>query len=173
MDDILANITIDQKRGIIKITIIQNKFKFGCVRCADLCCKLGGPELTEKDIERIEKAGYDTKDFLNPKGQYKIKLENITGALKTKQDGTCIFLKYDNKKNCYKCNIYEYRPTLCKLYPFRIESLEDNQIAFKFIPCCKGLNNPAGKFLDRNFYIEKLKEAIKIFKIEAKNKKEK
>ena len=167
MNDILAIITLDQKRRKTEIVITQKQFKFGCIRCADLCCKLGGPKLTQNDVERIEKAGYNTKDFLGLKRGIDNTLKNIIGSLKTKQDGSCIFLQYNSKIKCSRCSIYDFRPTLCRIYPFRIENLKSSQIAFKFIPCCKGLNNQKGKIVDRDFFLEKIEEAKKVFKTKS------
>ncbi len=164
MDDILAIITLDRKRRKNKIAVIQKQFKFKCLKCADLCCKLGGPELTAEDIERIEDAGYNTKDFFDPKTCNNNSLKTI-GSLKKKQDGSCIFLEYKDAVNYSPCIIYEFRPTLCRIYPFRIESLDDNKIAFKFIPCCKGLQNNEGRILDKEFFRENIEEAIRIYKI--------
>ncbi|MEJ2241841.1 MAG: YkgJ family cysteine cluster protein, partial [Candidatus Bathyarchaeota archaeon] len=123
------------------------------------------PELTERDAEKIK--AQSIKDFLDPKKSINNNLKNTVGALKTKKDGSCIFLQYENKISCNICNIYDFRPTLCNLYPFRIEKLDSNRIAFKFIPCCKGLKNPKGKVLDKEFFLENLKEAIKVFKISS------
>lgn len=163
MDDILAIVNLDQRKLKTKIVIIQKEFKFGCIRCSDLCCKLGGPELTERDVEKIKALGIE--DFLDPKKRINNNLQNTVGSLKTKKDGSCIFLQYDRKNSYSICNIYDARPTLCSLYPFRIEKLDSNQIAFKFIPCCKGLNKKKGKILDKKFFLENLKEALKVFNI--------
>lgn len=162
MDDVLAIITLDQNKEIINVKVVQEEFKFGCIRCADLCCKLGGPKLTERDAEKIK--AQSIEDFLAPKKSNN-NLKNTVGSLKIKKNGSCIFLQYESKISCHICNIYDFRPTLCKLYPFKIENLDSNRIAFKFIPCCKGLNNPKGKILDREFFLEKLEEALKVYKI--------
>jgi len=72
----------------------------------------------------------------------------------------CIFLKFDAERNCFQCSIYDHRPALCMLSPFRFESLSSNRIALKFIPCCMGLNNPDGKPLDENFVSTSLLEPL-------------
>ncbi|MEJ2272487.1 MAG: YkgJ family cysteine cluster protein [Candidatus Bathyarchaeota archaeon] len=165
MDYILAIITQDQKGEKNKVDIIQEEFKFRCKKCADLCCKLGGPELTKNDLEKIKNAGHNSKDFFDPKKHINNNLRKTIGSLKTKQDGSCIFLQCNIEIKLIKCRIYDFRPTLCRIYPFRIENFGSNRIVFKYIPCCKGLNNPKGKNLDRNFILEKVEEARKIFRI--------
>jgi Fe-S-cluster containining protein len=160
MNDMVAVITLDPKnQRITDLRLAQKQFKFKCKRCANLCCKLGGPLLTQKDVEMIEYAGYHLKDFLEPINQNPANLTPI-GGLKTNADGSCIFLQFDTEQNRFQCGIYDHRPTLCRLYPFRFESLGSNLIILKFIPCCMGLNNPKGKVLDRTFVSDRLLEPL-------------
>ena len=166
MNNIVATFRIDQKnRTIHDFKITQKQFKFKCKRNATLCCKLGGPILTKKDIQQIQAAGHSTEDFLeSPKtSDY-----NSLGSLKTRPDGSCIFLNYDKTQNQNNCSIYNARPALCRLYPFNFEFLGPNRIALKFIPCCLGLKNPEGKVLDEKFVttvlLEPLLDAIQLSK---------
>jgi Fe-S-cluster containining protein len=160
MNDIVAVITLDPKnKRITDLKLTQSHFRFKCKRCAILCCKLGGPLLTRKDAEMIEKAGNPVKDFLEPINQ-NIEDLPIIGALKTRPDSSCIFLRFDPEKNCFQCSIYDNRPSLCRLYPFSFESLGSNCVALKFIPCCMGLNNPEGKVLDKKFVSNRLLEPL-------------
>jgi len=161
MGDALAVITLDSKnRKITDLTVTQKQFRFKCKRCAALCCKLGGPALTKKDTEKIVAAGYPVKDFLEPVNRDNKSLPLAVGDLKTREDGSCIFLQQDVERNCLKCSIYDFRPTLCRLYPFRLERLDANRIVLKFIPCCNGLNNPEGKVMDEEFVSSILHEAM-------------
>ena len=114
--------------------------------------------LTRKDAELIDAAGYHVKDFLEPNNGDADSL--IVGSLKTEADGSCVFLKLGAEQNCFQCSIYDYRPTLCRLYPFRFESLGSNHVALKFIPCCMGLNNPEGKVLDKQYVSDHLLEPL-------------
>ena len=160
MNDIVAVITLGPKnQRITDLRFTQTQFKFKCKQCANLCCKLGGPLLTQKDAEMIESAGYHLKDILEPINQNPENLAPV-GGLKTKANGSCIFLQFDTEQNCFQCIIYDHRPTLCRLYPFRFESLGSNLIILKFIPCCMGLNNPEGKVLDRTFVSDRLLEPL-------------
>ena len=159
MDDIVALITLDPKnRKITDLKVTQKQFRFKCNRCAALCCKLGGPKLTEKDAKKIEAAGYPDKDFLESTNGNNKSLPLAVGDLKTREDGSCIFLQQNSERNGFKCIIYDFRPVLCRLYPFKLENLDYNRIALKFIPCCNGLNNPKGKMIDKKFVSNILNE---------------
>jgi len=149
----LARATIEPKtKQIIDLSLHQKHLRFKCRRCATFCCKLGGPWLTEKDIERIKQAGYDVKDFFEPASNNEFeRLSAMRGSLKNREDGSCIFLKFDVEEDRYECSIYDFRPTLCRLYPFHFDRAEHNSIVLKLIPCCRGLNNPDGKLVNEEF----------------------
>jgi Fe-S-cluster containining protein len=158
VNDDIAVITLDSTQQTIKkIEISQKQFHFKCKRCATLCCKLGGPALTRKDVEKIEQIGYNIEAFLEPTNN---ETTHSVGTMKSRKDGSCIFLKYDIQQKKYGCSIYAARPALCRIYPFKIEKLDPNRFALKIIPCCRGLNNPEGKPLDRNFVVNKLFEPM-------------
>ena len=161
MNDVVAVITLDLKTTKIKdLKLTQEQFRFKCKRCAALCCKLGGLTLTRKDAERLADAGYLAKDFLDPINRTDKGLPLVYGRLKTREDGSCIFLQQNIERNCFKCCIYEFRPALCRLYPFSFERLDSNRVALKFIPCCMGLNNPKGEPLDNKFVSSRLLEPL-------------
>ena len=168
LNETLARITINSETRQIKdLSLHQENLRFKCQRCAVFCCRLGGPWLTGKDIERIKQAGYSAKDFLKPSLNSKFKGLPISGGLKNKEDGSCIFLKFDAEKNRYECLIYVFRPALCRLYPFDFERIGSNSIMLKLIPCCRGLNNPNGELVDDEFItnhlLDALLEAIELF----------
>ena len=134
------------------ISLHQKHLRFKCRRCATFCCKLGGPWLTRKDIERIEGVGYDVKDFLESVLNNEVKgLPIMRGSLKNREDGSCIFLNSDVGKNSYKCSIYDFRPALCRLYPFDFDRVSPGSVVLKLIPYCRGLNNPDGELVDEEF----------------------
>jgi len=169
MNQVLALITLDSRsRRVVDLSLEQKRFRFKCKRCAALCCKLGGPLLTREDVERIEDEGYPVKDFLEPISRDIQSLALLYGNMKSREDGSCIFLEFDVKLNCYLCSIYDFRPLLCRLYPFSFEIRESNHIALKFIPCCRGLNNREGEPLNEKFVscslLEPLLEAIELRK---------
>lgn len=124
--------------------------------------------LSRKDVERIEDAGYAVKDFLEPVKRAIKGLPIVYGSMKSREDGSCIFLNFDDEQKCYTCRVYDFRPVLCRLYPFSFEIVDSNQIALKFIPCCRGLNNQEGELVDEKFIssylLEPLLEAMELRK---------
>ncbi len=157
----IARILLDPKtKQILDITLYEENLRFECRRCATFCCKLGGPKLTKKDIQRIEHAGYRRKAFLDSfKGRFKGSL-TFLGNLRSREDGSCIFLKFNPEKNNYECSIYNFRPALCKLYPFDSYKMNPQSIMLRLIPCCRGLNNPNGELVNEKFIISSLLDAI-------------
>jgi Fe-S-cluster containining protein len=146
-----------ETKQIRDLSVHQRSLRFKCRRCAIFCCRLGGPKLTRKDVERIKQAGYHAKDFLEQKLNSEFKgIQIMEDSLKNREDGSCVFLKLNAKKNRYECSIYDFRPALCRLYPFDFDWAGPNSIVLKFIPCCRGLNLPDGNLVDREFIINHL-----------------
>ncbi|MDG6223580.1 MAG: YkgJ family cysteine cluster protein [Candidatus Bathyarchaeota archaeon] len=161
MNNVVAILTVNHKKRTIRdLKITQKQFKFKCKRGATLCCKLGGPILSKKDLNQILSKGHSEDDFLEPVTSETEPSAIVCGSLKTKSDGSCIFLSQDEARNNHNCIIYNNRPALCRLYPFTFELLSPNRIALKFIPCCMGLNDPEGKNLDERFISSALLEPL-------------
>lgn len=96
------------------------------------------------------------KDFLEPVNSKFKALSVMHSSLRNREDGSCIFLKFDSEQNRYECSIYDFRPVLCRLYPFDFDRVDPNIIILKFIPCCRGLNNPDGELVDEKFIVNHL-----------------
>jgi Fe-S-cluster containining protein len=103
--------------GIIK------ELGFRCELCARCCTKEFNDHvfLLDSDLERIRQidphAGTPAPyyEFCDQNGRF-----YVSGyALKTKPDGSCIFLK--NKK----CGIYVSRPSICRVYPHMLHREAD------------------------------------------------
>ena len=96
---------------------------FECKRCG-YCCTLR-VKLGLFDILRIMKAGYKKRDFLE---------KDLAGKKVIKKiKGDCYFLERKGKKT--KCRIYDYRPRICRIYPFlnkNIKSCNDLRKQAKF-----------------------------------------
>lgn len=146
---------------IVDITFYKRNFRFQCKRCATFCCKLGGPNLNERDVQRIKEAGYATDNFLEPitkRGSNNVlKMGSRPG---TREDGSCIFLRFNDKLKVYECSIYDVRPVLCRIYPFEFERIDFNSFMLRFIPCCKGLDSPDGELVDESFVSNYLLDVI-------------
>lgn len=84
---------------------------FICKKCGK-CCLTYTVKLSDEDIKRIEKLGYEKESFAEPDN---FDMESGKHALKMK-DNRCIFLTKRNNK--YLCKIYMNRPKICRKYPF-------------------------------------------------------
>jgi len=107
--------------------------------------------LTKEDIERIESVGYKTSEFVEDSNRKYGNHSLMTSAMKNRKDGSCIFLRTDEKRNAYECSIYEIRPTLCRLYPFEIQRSDIGSFLLKILPCCNGLSDADGELVDERF----------------------
>jgi len=131
-----------------EITLYIRNLRFKCQRCATFCCKLGGPQLSLKDIERLEKAGCKTVQLIEGKHD----------CLESKADGSCVFLRFNEKKDVYECSVHVSRPALCRLYPFYFEKTCANSFILKLLPC-KGISRRIGEPVDEKFIISHLLHA--------------
>jgi len=146
----IAELTLNPKtKKVEKLKLHQSNIRFKCQRCATFCCRLGGPGLSEKDIQRLKQARPNTSEFLD-----------AYSNLRNNEDGSCVLLKFDVKNNVYECSVYDFRPTLCRLYPFRFEKLSRSSYTLKLIPCCNGLNKEDGELVNENFIADHLLDAL-------------
>lgn len=151
LDEKIAEIRLKSGTKLIENTVfLQAGLKFECQRCAIFCCKLGGPLLLKKDLERLKQAGLLREEFLN----------DTQDALKSRGDGSCIFVSANAEQNLFNCLVYDVRPTLCRLYPFSFEKLKSDSYLLKFIPCCNGINADNGDFIDERFFDRFLKDIL-------------
>jgi Fe-S-cluster containining protein len=157
MKDEIARVRIDSETGqFLDINLSEKGLRFRCKRCATYCCKLGGPFLTKEDMAQIESVGYKACEFVeDSKGKYGELL--MTSAMKNKEDGSCVFLRLDEKRKAYECSIYEIRPVLCRLFPFEIKIVGVGSFLLKILPC-NGLNDANGELVNKRFIIKHLLE---------------
>ena len=146
----IAELTLNPKtRQVEKLKLYQSNIRFKCQRCATFCCKLGGPKLSEKDAQGLKQTRSNPIEFLD-----------IHGCLRNKEDGSCIFLKFDAENKVHECSVYDFRPTLCRLYPFHVERSGPNTYTLSLNPCCSGLNAKDGDLVDENFITNHLLNAL-------------
>ena len=149
-DGNIAKISFEPRtRKVKNITFFIRNLRFKCKRCAVFCCKLGGPVLCLKDVERLRKAGYKEAEFLDA----------AHGSLKNKADGSCVFLQLDKERRVSECSVYDYRPILCRLYPFHLEKISPGSFMLKILPC-RGINRRCGGLIDERFIITHLLDAL-------------
>ncbi|RLI04914.1 hypothetical protein DRO38_00200 [Candidatus Bathyarchaeota archaeon] len=161
-DQEIARMTFNrEKKQILEITILRKDFRFKCQRCAVFCCKLGGPIVNKLDLKRLAKTGLNPSEFIEPVRRHHDQQGDAIGVLKQKDDGSCIFLKYDASTGLYECGIYEARPNVCRLYPFEFILEGNEKGVLRVIPCCNGLNAPNGRLVDREFIRKHLLDAIR------------
>jgi len=80
----------------------SDKFLKICKKCKAMCCKVGGPDFTEKEMNKVLKKGYKNYFFKVKPGIYELKSKK----------GVCPYLKSDNS-----CEIQEVKPILCLCHP--------------------------------------------------------
>ena len=160
----IARLSLNPKTTQISdVTLYKKDLRFKCVRCAVFCCKLGGPNLTKSDAQRIQSLGYSGKGVVVPFVGGSDSSSEFLGSLKSKRDGSCIFLKANprtNEEKGYECSIYSHRPTLCRLYPFEFHKTDSQAIIVGLIPCCLGLNTPEGEIIDEKFITDILLDTV-------------
>ncbi len=160
MDENIADVSIDLKtKQIVKVAFHHN-LRFKCRKCAIFCCRLGGPKLTKTDIARLNEIGYEENAFLNSTPNSKFKGSLMVGDLKAVKDGSCIFLRLGQMNEFCECSIYNFRPALCRLYPFDFEKIGPNSFTLKFIPCCNGLNVEDGDPVNEDFITKYLLDEL-------------
>lgn len=105
------------------VSIIK-ELGFKCELCARCCTKEFNDHvfLLDIDIAVIKKIDPDAiipapyPEFCDQKGRF-----YVSGyALKTKTDGSCVFL--ENKR----CKIYDSRPSICRVYPYMLHREADD-----------------------------------------------
>jgi Fe-S-cluster containining protein len=149
-DGKIADIGVEPETGRAKhVVLFGHNLRFRCQRCATFCCKLGGPKLSSKDVEQLEKTGLTKAEFL----------DTTSGLLKSTVSGACVFLKFDSRKQFYECTVYPYRPALCRLYPFHVEKASSDRFVLKLLPC-RGINRRVGALIDERFLFDNLFELL-------------
>jgi Fe-S-cluster containining protein len=140
----IAEIRIEPETGKVEhITLFSGNLRFKCRRCAAFCCKLGGPRLSSRDVERLREAGLTRAEFLDA----------TNSIMKNTVSGSCVLLKFDSKKRFYECTVYTNRPALCRLYPFHVEKISSDEFVLKLLPC-RGINRRSGTVIDELFLID-------------------
>ena len=122
---------------------------YACSRCGS-CCRTGeGPGVTPKDYRRIRdnlRISNFAETRTNPILPYKLK---VSGK-------ACIFLKGENK-----CTVYNFRPLLCRLYPFYPHIKWNGQVIW-CVEHCPGMSNPKRRPIDDRCQREFCKEIVEL-----------
>jgi Fe-S-cluster containining protein len=146
-------------KQILDIIVYEENLRFECRQCATFCCKLGGPNLTKKDLDRIANTGYEAREFFIPFTGRSESSSTFLGSLRSKENGSCIFLRFNQEKENYSCAVYDSRPALCRLYPFDFQKINSESLILRLIPCCRGLSTQNGAPLDEKLIVDLFKVA--------------
>lgn len=89
-----------------------------CKNCKASCCKLGGPDFTREEMEKVLKAGHPN---------YFVELSPNHFELRSK-NAICPYLFKD-----HSCSIHNQRPYMCKSWPIHTE--HDGERKYVLIAC--------------------------------------
>jgi len=150
--------------------------KFRCL-CDGQCCKHYWIPITHLDLLRLQIYGgikvdesiveiKDSEEYeLDLYPPIRINNKRYYLALASREDGTCIFLRSDGK-----CSIHEFKPLVCRFYPFVYWVKEDGEIDVdlneKVVNECPGLILD-GEPIDRDI-VENIKRIALIRRAELK-----
>ena len=151
---------------------ISNPLSFTCSRTGNCCTVLQIP-ITDKDILKIEGQGYSLDQIVGIQTPI-LKLpkygnsgvEKYYWMNKKSYSRTCRFLGDDNQ-----CEIYEFRPLGCRIFPFSIKHLNRDRVQIRIHPTniCKSVkfsevpeNEQMLKYI-MDAYSKDLKEKIEYY----------
>jgi Fe-S-cluster containining protein len=150
LNEDIASINLDSKTHKIEhVTVHVRNMRFRCKRCATFCCKLGGPPLSLKDMERLRISGRNESEFL----------DDAHGILRNTPEGLCVYLRFNMRSGFFECTVYDCRPTLCRLYPFHFEKTGPESFMVRILPC-RGVNRRYGELIDKEFIETHLIDAL-------------
>jgi len=116
----------------------SNTGEFPCTSCHTNCCKEYVIFVNAHDIYRLSvRLGIAPENFLELYGAkdyalgIKVKEGLIDLALK-QTDGRCMFL--EESKDVFRCTVNDFKPSVCKSYPFQMEHGKLIQMDDKMCP---------------------------------------
>lgn len=122
------------------------KFLNVCQKCKATCCKMGGPDFSEKEMRRVLNSGFKN---------YFVKINKNHYELKCKK-GICPYLK-----KYYSCKIHKIKPLMCICWPICVD-IKNEKSVFSLAIC------PLTKLLSKSEIEKCKKEAMKIPKLTLK-----
>jgi hypothetical protein len=112
--------------------------EFPCISCNTNCCKEYVIFVNAHDIYRLSNGlGLQPEDFLEIYGAkdyelgIKVKEGLLDLALKQEKGG-CTFL--EEFGNVFRCTVHEFKPSVCKSYPFQLQEGRLVQMNDKMCP---------------------------------------
>ncbi|WXG39567.1 MAG: YkgJ family cysteine cluster protein [Candidatus Freyarchaeum deiterrae] len=141
--------------NLSKVVKFPKGIRFQCQRCSRCCAHTEVRDrrilLSDLDTLRIEKnSRFKREDFTE-----KIRGYHPFRFLMRMVDGKCVFLDEDKT-----CKIYDFRPLICRCFPFWIER-KGNLFEFKASSDCSGIGK--GNILDEAFFEGLLSQAVEVY----------
>jgi Fe-S-cluster containining protein len=125
----------------MKLNVITNDSKTGefpCISCHTNCCKEYVIFVNAHDIYRLSNGlSLAPESFLEIYGAkdfdlgIKVKEGLLDLALK-QNDGKCMFL--EEAKDIFRCTVNDFKPSVCKSYPFQMKNGRLIQMSEKMCP---------------------------------------
>jgi len=139
-----------------------------CLRCATCCGDTSIHArhilLLKQEVQRIAKV------TSRPVEEFVAKIEGhepyIYEMKKTQKDGKCVFL--ENKS----CTIYEFRPVICRFYPFEFRSTKNGISEFCATDECLGIGKGV-RLLEKRYFealVQCLEDVLEESKSDAVSK---
>jgi Fe-S-cluster containining protein len=118
--------------------LTTNPKDYPCISCHTNCCKEYTIFVNAHDIFRLSKElRVDPEDFLEVYGAKDFDLgikveEGLIDLVLKQKNNTCIFLV--EHENFFRCTVNDFKPGVCKSYPFQIENSKLIQMSDKLCP---------------------------------------
>jgi len=146
----------------LKISISGKRLpKFRCVQCGQCCQSLSIP-ITFQEAKALEKS---TSFQLDKKTSLETPAHYYT-TLPKQDNGECYFLKANSLQDNRTCEVYEFRPFSCQLFPYKFKIGSNNDIklgvhtAAEFF--CKGLKKEDSINIERIHAVKDPNQLIKL-----------
>lgn len=148
----INNVSLKSKNTNYYYELLKEKFdqfnseiNFKCMKCRESCCYISDETyagIYKEDLDILQKNHIDDSGYIIPKNKYSLDEINKKGYSRILK-----IIKETNKTQCYYfdsnkkiCKIYEFRPIVCYLFPFKIQ----NGKIMLFKNCDWVLNNAKG-----------------------------
>ena len=120
------------------MTISGNTKDYPCISCHTNCCKEYTIFVNAHDIYRLSKGlGTEPENFLEIYGAKDFDLgikvkEGLVDLVLKQKNSSCTFLVGSGES--FRCTVHDFKPGVCKSYPFQIENGRLIQMGDKLCP---------------------------------------
>ena len=123
---------------ITKDSDVSKTGEFHCISCHTNCCKEYVIFVNAHDIYRLSAGlGLTPENFLEIYGAKDYDLgimvkEGLLDLALKQKDGGCMFL--EESKDVFRCTVNDFKPSVCKSYPFQMKNEKLIQMSDKMCP---------------------------------------